>query len=72
MYMYIVDISVPVVTVVWEVNVYIFIEFCYQIDLLPEVDQIDTLDKCGSCIEQQQIKGDGTYQKELDQAPSDQ
>jgi len=29
MYMYIVDIAVPVVTVAWETNVYIVIEFCY-------------------------------------------
>ena len=29
MYTYIVDIAVPVVTVAWEVNVYIVIEFCY-------------------------------------------
>lgn len=59
MYTYIVDIAVPVVTVAWEVNVYIVIEFCYQLNVLREVDQFDTLETCDSCIEQQQIKGDG-------------
>lgn len=68
----VVDIAVPVITIAWEVNVYIVIEFCYQIDVLTEVDQIDALGKSNSCIEQEQTKGDGTHQKELDQAPSDQ
>ena len=72
MYMYFIDIAVPVVTVARETNVYIVIEFCYQIDVLTEVDQIDELGKCDSSIEQQQIKGDVTHQSELDQATSDQ
>ena len=68
----IVDIAVLVITIAWEVNVYIVIEFCYQIDVLTEVDQIDAVGKINSCIEEQQTKRDGTHQKELDQAPSDQ